>query len=201
MVTQKGELSIEPGACVFSPSDAAAAREMARLTDVELRYRQRYVDLVANPEVKEIFNARSIMVRELRRYLDDLDFSRSRPRRCTPSSAGGGKAVRHAPQRARHAPFHAHRTRALLEALVVGHRAGVRDRPVLPERGNLDASQPEFTMLEAYRAYATYETLMDMTEDMLRTVDARLAAAMPEAYARWTARGPSRSRSLSCDFR
>src|SRR5262249_43570951 len=49
---------------------------------------------------------------------------------------------------------------------------------------------PEFTMLEAYRAYATYETLMDMTEDMLRTVDARLAAQMPEACARWTAARP-----------
>src|SRR5262249_10367226 len=49
---------------------------------------------------------------------------------------------------------------------------------------------PEFTMLEAYCAYATYETLMDLTEEMLRPVDARLAAAMPEAFARWPSARP-----------
>jgi lysyl-tRNA synthetase class 2 len=49
---------------------------------------------------------------------------------------------------------------------------------------------PEFTMLEVYQAYATYETFMEMTENMLRTVDARLAAAMPDAYARFEAARP-----------
>ena len=162
------------------------------LTDVELRYRHRYVDLVANPEVKEIFLARSIIVRELRRYLDDLGFLEVE----TPTmhTLIGGAAAK---------PFVTHHNtldmrlfmriapELYLKRLVVGGVERVYELArCYRNEGISTRHNPEFTMLEVYRAYATYETLMDMTEDMLRTVDGRLRAAMPEAYARWTAARP-----------
>jgi lysyl-tRNA synthetase class 2 len=193
MVTQKGELSIEPRRVrLLTKALRPLPEKWHGLTDVELRYRQRYVDLVANPEVKEIFNARSIIVRELRRYLDDLGFLEVE----TPTmhTVIGGAAAK---------PFVTHHNaldmrlfmriapELYLKRLVVGGIERVYEiARCYRNEGISTRHNPEFTMLEAYRAYATYETLMDMTEDMLRTVDARLAAAMPEAYARWTAARP-----------
>jgi lysyl-tRNA synthetase class 2 len=193
MVTQKGELSIEPSKVrLLTKAMRPLPEKWHGLTDVELRYRHRYVDLVANPDVKEIFLARSIIVRELRRYLDDLGFLEVE----TPTmhTVIGGAAAK---------PFVTHHNtldmrlymriapELYLKRLVVGGVERVYELArCYRNEGISTRHNPEFTMLEAYRAYATYETLMDMTEDMLRTVDARLAAAMPEAYARWTATRP-----------
>jgi lysyl-tRNA synthetase class 2 len=193
MVTQKGELSIEPTRIrLLTKAMRPLPEKWHGLTDVELRYRHRYVDLVANPEVKEIFLARSIIVRELRRYLDDLGFLEVE----TPTmhTLIGGAAAK---------PFVTHHNaldmrlfmriapELYLKRLVVGGIERVYEiARCYRNEGISTRHNPEFTMLEAYRAYATYETLMDMTEDMLRTVDARLAAQMPEAYARWTAARP-----------
>jgi lysyl-tRNA synthetase class 2 len=192
-VTQKGELSIEPTTVrLLTKAMRPLPEKWHGLTDVELRYRHRYVDLVANPEVKEIFVARSIIVRELRRYLDDLGFLEVE----TPTmhTLIGGAAAK---------PFVTHHNtldmrlfmriapELYLKRLVVGGVDRVYEMArCYRNEGISTRHNPEFTMLEAYRAYATYETLMDMTEDMLRTVDARLAAQMPEAYARWTAARP-----------
>ena len=142
--------------------------------------------------MKEIFLARSIIVRELRRYLDDLGFLEVE----TPTmhTLIGGAAAK---------PFVTHHNtldmrlymriapELYLKRLVVGGVERVYELArCYRNEGISTRHNPEFTMLEAYRAYATYETLMDMTEDMLRTVDGRLRAAMPEAYARWTAARP-----------
>jgi lysyl-tRNA synthetase class 2 len=193
MVTQKGELSIEPSMVrLLTKALRPLPEKWHGLTDVELRYRHRYVDLVANPEVKEIFVARSIVVRELRRYLDDLGFLEVE----TPTmhTLIGGAAAK---------PFVTHHNaldmrlymriapELYLKRLVVGGVDRVYELArCYRNEGISTRHNPEFTMLEAYRAYATYETLMDMTEDMLRKVDARLAAAMPEAYPRWMAARP-----------
>jgi lysyl-tRNA synthetase class 2 len=193
MVTQKGELSVEPTSIrLLTKALRPLPEKWHGLTDVELRYRHRYVDLVANPEVKEIFAARSIIVRELRRYLDDLGFLEVE----TPTmhTLIGGAAAK---------PFVTHHNtldmrlymriapELYLKRLVVGGVERVYEMArCYRNEGISTRHNPEFTMLEAYRAYATYETLMDMTEDMLRTVDARLAAAMPEAFARWTSARP-----------
>ena len=193
MVTQKGELSVEPTTVrLLTKAMRPLPEKWHGLTDVELRYRHRYVDLVANPEVKEIFVARSIIVRELRRYLDDLGFLEVE----TPTmhTLIGGAAAK---------PFVTHHNtldmrlfmriapELYLKRLVVGGVDRVYEMArCYRNEGISTRHNPEFTMLEVYRAYATYETLMDMTEDMLRTVDARLAAQMPEAYARWTAARP-----------
>ncbi|HEX9294812.1 MAG TPA: lysine--tRNA ligase, partial [Polyangiaceae bacterium] len=193
MVTRTGELSVEPISIrLLTKALRPLPEKWHGLTDVELRYRRRYVDLVANPEVKDIFVARSVVVRELRRYLDDLGFLEVE----TPTmhTLIGGAAAK---------PFVTHHNaldmrlymriapELYLKRLVVGGLDRVYEMArCYRNEGISTRHNPEFTMLEAYRAYATYETLMEMTEDMLRTVDARLALAMPDAHARWTAARP-----------
>jgi lysyl-tRNA synthetase, class II len=193
MVTRTGELSIEPsGIRLLTKALRPLPEKWHGLTDVELRYRHRYVDLVANPEVKDIFVARSIIVRELRRYLDEADFLEVE----TPTmhTLIGGAAAK---------PFVTHHNaldmrlfmriapELYLKRLVVGGIDRVYEvARCYRNEGISTRHNPEFTMLEVYQAYATYQTFMDMTEDMLRTIDARLAATMPEAYARFDAARP-----------
>jgi lysyl-tRNA synthetase class 2 len=190
MVTKTGELSLEPTMIrLLTKAMRPLPEKWHGLTDVELRYRHRYVDLVANPEVKDILVARSVIVRELRRYLEGLEFIEVE----TPSmhTLIGGAAAK---------PFVTHHNaldmrlfmriapELYLKRLVVGGFDRVFELARCYRNEGLSTKHnPEFTLLELYRAYATYETLMDMTEDMLRKVDAGLAAAMPEAHARWSA--------------
>ncbi len=187
-VTKTGELSLEPSSLkLLTKALRPLPEKWHGLVDVELRYRRRYVDLVANPDVKQIFLARSVLVRELRRFLDELGFVEVE----TPSmhTLVGGAAAR---------PFHTHHNaldlslfmriapELYLKRLVVGGLERVYEiGRCYRNEGISTRHNPEFTMLEFYQAYATYETLMGLTEQMLRTVDARLAAAMPEHHARW----------------
>jgi len=200
MVTKAGELSLEPSMLrLLTKALRPLPEKWHGLTDVELRYRQRYVDLVANPEVKEAFAARSMIVRELRRYLDAKGFVEVE----TPTmhTVIGGAAAK---------PFVTHHNtldmrlymriapELYLKRLVVGgfervYEIGRNYR----NEGISTRHNPEFTMLEAYMAYATYETWMETVEDMLRTVDARLAEALPEAHPKFAAR---RSFSLAEPF-
>ena len=114
------------------------------LSDVEIRYRQRYLDLIVNPDSRRVFEVRSRVLAAIREFLDaprlprgrDADDAADRRRRA-------GAAVRDASQRARHAAVPAHRARAVSEAADGRrHRARLRDQPQLPERGDLDAAQP-----------------------------------------------------------
>lgn len=188
MVTRTGELSIDVASFrLLTKAMRPLPEKWHGLTDVETRYRQRYVDLVANPEVKEVFVARSAIVRETRRYLDNLGFLEVE----TPSmhTLVGGAAAK---------PFETHHNalgmklfmriapELYLKRLVVGGLERVYEigRNYRNE-GISTRHNPEFTMLEFYRAYATYETLMDMTEEMLRHIDAGLAKQMPESHAKW----------------
>jgi lysyl-tRNA synthetase class 2 len=138
------------------------------LQDMEIRYRQRYVDLIANPEVREVFLKRAAIVKHLRRFLDARDFVEVE----TPSmhTILGGAAAR---------PFHTHHN-ALnmdltmriapelhLKRLVVGgfdrvYEIGRNFR----NEGLSRQHNPEFTMLEFYQAYATYQDLMTLTEEL-----------------------------------
>jgi lysyl-tRNA synthetase, class II len=193
MVTKTGELSLEPATLrLLTKAVRPLPEKWHGLTDVEQRYRHRYVDLVANPEVKSVFVARSVIVRELRRYLDDQAFLEVE----TPSMHMliGGAAAK---------PFVTHHNaldldlfmriapELYLKRLVVGGFDRVYELARCYRNEGLSTRHnPEFTMLEFYRAYATYETLMGMTEEMLRTVDARLGAAMPDDHARWKKERP-----------
>lgn len=140
------------------------------LADQEIRYRQRYVDLIANPEVRETFITRSKIVQFIRHYLHDKQFLEVE----TPmlQSIPGGAAAR---------PFVTHHNalnmdmylriapELYLKRLVVGGFERVYEiNRNFRNEGLSTRHNPEFTMLEFYQAYADYHDLMDLTEDMLR---------------------------------
>ncbi len=142
------------------------------LQDQEMRYRQRYVDLIMNPEVRDVFRTRTRIINAIRRYLDQRDFMEVE----TPmmQAIPGGAAAR---------PFITHHNaldldmylriapELYLKRLVVGGFERVYEiNRNFRNEGLSTRHNPEFTMLEFYQAYADYNELMDLTEDMLRSV-------------------------------
>ena len=151
------------------------------LKDVEKRYRERYVDLFANPAVAEVFRARSVIVQSLRRFLDCLGFLEVE----TPllHAIRGGATAK---------PFDTHHNALDLELilriapelylkrlLVGGFDRVYEIGRTFRNEGISTKHNPEFTILEFYMAYATFEELMDLVVDMLRAVDADLRAKFP----------------------
>ncbi len=139
------------------------------LTDTEVRYRQRYLDLLANPEVKDAFIKRTKLVQLIRRFLDERDFVEVETPMMHPLVSGA--AAR---------PFITHHNaldidlylriapELYLKRLVVGGLERVYEiNRNFRNEGISTRHNPEFTMLEFYQAYATYEDLMELTEEML----------------------------------
>jgi lysyl-tRNA synthetase class 2 len=193
MVTKTGELSLELRSLrILTKAMRPLPDKWHGLTDVDLRYRRRYVDLVANPEVAAVFRARSAIIQGLRRYLDGLGFLEVE----TPTlhSIIGGAAAK---------PFNTHHNALALDLflriapelylkrmLVGGFERVYEIGRCYRNEGISTRHNPEFTMLEFYRAYATYETLMDMAEEIFRFVDQHLAERMQvlnqsHVYAGW----------------
>ena len=178
--TRRGEPSVEVrSAQLLSKSLRPLPEKWHGLKDVELRYRQRHVDLIANPEVREVFQARSRIVAGVRRYMDDHGFLEVE----TPvlqEIPGGGLAK----------PFRSH-FNALdmdlylrialelhLKRLIVGGVDRVYEiGRVFRNEGLSPRHNPEFTMFEFYEAYADYEDVMRRTEEL---IPAALAAAGKE---------------------
>jgi lysyl-tRNA synthetase class 2 len=152
------------------------------LTDVEQRYRHRYVDLVANPEVARTLRARSVIVQGLRDFLDGERFIEVE----TPSLhllIGGATAK---PFITRHNALDLElylriAPELYLKRLVVGGYERVYEiARCYRNEGISTRHNPEFTMLEFYQAYATYHTLMDLAERLLRHVDGFLSSRFAE---------------------
>ncbi|MEA2747247.1 MAG: lysyl-tRNA synthetase, class, partial [Myxococcales bacterium] len=191
--SKRGELSVEPTRVrILTKALRPPPEKWHGLQDVETRYRQRYVDLVANPGVADVFRARSHIVRATRKMLDDKGFLEVETPTLTPLL--GGAVAR---------PFDTHHNtldmhlflriapELYLKRLVVGGLERVYEiGRCYRNEGISTRHNPEFTMLEFYWAYATYEDLMSYIEVMLRGVDAELARAMPEVHARWQAERP-----------
>ena len=142
------------------------------LKDVELRYRQRYVDLIANPEVKQVFVHRSKIIQAVRQFLADRDYLEVE----TPmmQAIPGGATAR---------PFKTHHNaldmdlylrvapELFLKRLVVGGMDRVFEiNRNFRNEGISTEHNPEFTMLEFYTAYADYRDLMDLTEELFRHI-------------------------------
>ena len=187
MATQKGELSVKATSFRLLTKAYRPLPTKTSFKDVEARYRMRYVDLVANREVAQVFRARTFLISALRRFFDGKGFLEVE----TPTmhSIIGGAAAK---------PFKTHHNaldmelfmriapELYLKRLVVGGFERVYEiARCYRNEGLSTRHNPEFTMLEYYQAYATYETLMDQTEAMLRAVDEALAAALPEEHATW----------------
>ncbi len=167
--TRTGELTLEADSLTLL---AKALRPLPEkwhgLKDVEVRYRQRYLDLIMNPEVREAFRVRRLLVREIRRFLDDRGFTEVETPMMQPLP--GGAAAR---------PFVTHHNalgldlylriapELYLKRLVVGGLERVYEiNRNFRNEGISTMHNPEFTMLEFYQAYADYRLLMDLTEEM-----------------------------------
>jgi lysyl-tRNA synthetase class 2 len=154
------------------------------LTDIEMRYRQRYVDLIVNPEVRDTFVMRSRIIQSMRRYLDDLGFLEVE----TPTmhAIAGGAAAR---------PFATHHN-ALdmqlymriaielhLKRLIVGGLEKVYEiGRVYRNEGISTRHNPEFTMLELYWAYADFQDIMDLTESSIAHIAQEVLGTMTISY-------------------
>lgn len=171
--TKTGEMSIHAASVtLLSKSLQILPEKFHGLTDTDTRYRQRYVDLIMNAEVKDTFVKRSKVLSSIRRYLDDQGFMEVE----TPMlvSNAGGAAAR---------PFETHfnaldedlKLRISLELylkrLIVGGMERVYEIGRVFRNEGLDTRHnPEFTLMELYQAYTDYHGMMDLTENLYRYV-------------------------------
>lgn len=171
--TRRGEISIHAKKLtLLSKSLLPLPEKYHGLTNTDTRYRQRYVDLIVNPEVKDTFIKRSRIIRAIRKYLDSQGFMEVE----TPmlvANAGGASAR----------PFETHfnalnedlRLRISLELylkrLIVGGLERVYEIGRVFRNEGLDTRHnPEFTLMELYQAYTDYHGMMDLTENLYRFV-------------------------------
>src|SRR3954469_20162177 len=172
MRTRTGELSIEATEFrILTKALRPLPEKWHGLQDVETRYRQRYVDLAANPEVRETFRRRTKLITGMRRFLDEREFVEvETPILHTPEQAGGAAArtfqTHHnaldIPLKLRIA------TELHLKRLVVGGLERVYEIGRIFRNEGIDRTHcPEFTSIEFYEAYATYQDLMKLTEEMI----------------------------------
>src|SRR6059036_281281 len=171
--TRTGEISVKLASFVILAKALRPPPEKWHgLADTEIRYRQRYLDLVANLEVKDVFLKRSQIVREIRNFLNDRGFVEVE----TPmmQAIPGGAAAQ---------PFKTHHNalgcdfylRIALELYLKRLLVGGIDRIFeigknFRNEGLSRKHNPEFTMLEAYQAYGDYETMMELVQSMIRHV-------------------------------
>ena len=171
--TKTGEISVHAVELVLlSKSLQILPEKYHGLTNTDLRYRQRYVDLIMNPEVKDTFIKRSKIISTIRRYLDERGFMEVE----TPMlvANAGGAAAR---------PFETHfnaldedfKLRISLELylkrLIVGGLERVYEIGRVFRNEGLDTRHnPEFTLMELYQAYTDYHGMMDLTENLYRYV-------------------------------
>lgn len=168
--TQKGEISVKvTELTLLSKNLIPLPEKWHGLKDTDMRYRQRYVDLIINPEVRDTFEKRSAIVREIRRFMDGRGFMEVE----TPclNTIPGGAAAR---------PFITHHnaldidmymriaTELHLKRLIVGGLEQVYEIGRIFRNEGMDTRHnPEFTTIELYQAYTDYQGMMDITEDMV----------------------------------
>jgi lysyl-tRNA synthetase class 2 len=183
--TKTGEISVHAEKIILlSKSLQVLPEKFHGLTDTDIRYRQRYVDLIMNPEVKETFIKRSQILREIRNFLDGRGFMEVE----TPMlvSNAGGAAAR---------PFETHynaldedvKLRISLELylkrLIVGGLERVYEiGRVFRNEGVDTRHNPEFTLMELYQAYTDYEGMMELTESMFRYVAEKVCGSAIVSY-------------------
>ncbi len=169
--TKAGELSVRVTQLeLLTKSLRPLPEKWAGLTDTEARYRQRYVDLTMNPEVREIFRTRSRIIRAMRDFFDARDFLEVETPmlQAIPGGATARPFVTH--YNALDRDFYLRVAPELyLKRLVVGGFERVYEiNRNFRNEGVSTRHNPEFTMLEFYQAYADYHELMDLTEELFR---------------------------------
>lgn len=179
--TQKGEISVHVHDFTYlSKSLNPLPEKWHGLKDVELRYRQRYVDLIVNPAVREVFIKRSLIIKEIRQYLDKKEFLEVETPMMHPIA--GGATAR---------PFITHHNtldmslylrvapELYLKRLIVGGLEKVYEiNRSFRNEGISTKHNPEFTMLELYQAYADFQVMMELTEDLVSSVMLKVNGTM-----------------------
>ena len=183
--TQKGEISVHVQEyTLLSKSLLPLPEKFHGLTDKETRYRQRYVDLIVNPEVKDTFVKRSMILRELRSFLDSKGFLEVETPILTPFEIGA--AAR---------PFLTHHntldmdmvlrieTELYLKRLIVGGLDRVYEVGRIFRNEGMDVKHnPEFTTIELYQAYTDFHGIMDLVEEMMKTVAQKVCGSLVVPY-------------------
>ncbi len=187
--TKTGEISIHASEVVLlSKSLQVLPEKFHGLTDTDVRYRQRYVDLIMNKEVKDTFVKRSKIISSIRRYLDDRSFMEVE----TPMlvANAGGAAAR---------PFDTHfnalnedihlriSLELYLKRLIVGGLERVYEIGRVFRNEGLDTRHnPEFTLMELYQAYTDYHGMMDLAENLYRFVAKQVTGSEVIQYGEHT---------------
>ncbi len=183
--TRMGELSVRISELtLLSKSLLPLPEKFHGLTDREARYRQRYVDLIVNPEVKQNFVRRSQILRELRAFLDNKGFLEVETPILTPFEIGASAR-----------PFLTHHntldmdmvlrieTELYLKRLVVGGMDRVYEVGRIFRNEGMDPKHnPEFTTIELYQAYTDYHGMMDLVEEMMKTVAQKVCGTLQIEY-------------------
>lgn len=171
--TKMGEISVRcEEFVILTKSLQILPEKFHGLKDPDLRYRQRYVDLIVNPEIKETFIKRNKILKEIRKYLDDRDFLEVETP--TLNTIAGGANAR---------PFITHHNtldidmylrianELYLKRLIVGGFDRVYEMGKMFRNEGMDQTHnPEYTAIELYAAYADYKDMMDITENMVSTI-------------------------------
>ena len=183
--TKTGEMSLRVKAwTLLAKALLPLPEKFHGLTDQETRYRQRYVDLIVNPEVKDTFVKRSLILRSLRKYLDGKGFLEVDTPILTPFEIGA--AAR---------PFYTHHntlnmdmvlrveTELYLKRLIVGGMDRVYEVGRIFRNEGMDPKHnPEFTSIELYQAYTDYHGMMDLVEEMMKTVAMEVCGSLTIPY-------------------
>ena len=183
--TQTGEVSVRAKSIVLlSKSLLPLPNKFKGLTDRETRYRQRYVDLIVNPEVKDTFVKRSKILRELRHFLDGKGFLEVDTPILTPFEIGASAR-----------PFYTHHntldldmvlrieTELYLKRLIVGGMNRVYEVGRIFRNEGMDPTHnPEFTTIELYQAYTDFHGMMDLVEEMMKTVTMAVCSTLQITY-------------------
>ncbi len=171
--THTEEISIKVTSIVLlSKSLQILPEKYHGLKDTDIRYRQRYVDLIVNPEVKDTFVKRSLIIREIRKYLDGKNFIEVETPVLVPNAGGAAAKPFNTHHNALDEDLHLRISLELyLKRLIVGGLERVYEiGRVFRNEGLSVRHNPEFTLLELYQAYTDYYGMMDLAEELFRTV-------------------------------
>ncbi len=184
-LTKTGEISIHTQSIeLLAKSLLPLPEKFHGLKDNDLRYRQRYVDLIVNPEVRDVFEKRSKILKEIRRFLDDKGFTEVDTPILVPLEIGASAR-----------PFKTHHntldmdmylrieTELYLKRLIVGgmHRVYEVGR-IFRNEGMDTKHNPEFTTIELYQAFTDYQGMMDLVEEMNKMLAEKICGSLKITY-------------------